>query len=171
MRLVFIPAVIAVAACAGCAGYRLGNIGGAEIQGVKSVYIPMAKNETITSPEVQAQVTNAVINRFDADGTLKTVQSINADSELNITVIRFERNPLRGTRSDVLVTAEYELQIEAKIVFINRRTGQTIINGERIRGVTSFFVVQDLVEGTRQAVPLAAENLAYNITRRITEGW
>lgn len=155
----------------GCAGYRLGNVGGKEVQGVQSVYVPMARNQTVTPPGIEFQVTNAVINKFGTDGTLETKQSVHADSELEIVIVEYDRVPLRSTQQDVLVTAEYRLLITAEIKFTNRRTSQVIISKERILGDTEFFVVQDLNEGQRQAIPLAAEDLADKIVNRIVEGW
>lgn len=163
--------VLLLSLVAGCAGYRLGNVGGREVQGIQSVYVPMVRNQTITAPGIEFQVTNAIINKFDTDGTLATKQSAQADSELEVVIIDYQRVPLRSTQQDALVTAEYRMIITARVTFTNRRTGNVVIRGERITGQTEFFVVQDLNEGQRQAIPLAAEDLADNIVNRIVEGW
>lgn len=153
-----------------CADYRVGNISGKEVQGVKSVWVPMAKNQSYT-PDIQATVTSAVVRRFDNDGTLETQSAEKADSQLDITITEVRLNSLRSTQDNVLITAEYQVQIEAKVTFTNRRTGRTVLREQPFSGVTSFYVQQDLQEGKRQALPQAAENLAYNIVKRITEGW
>jgi Lipopolysaccharide-assembly len=161
-----LAASVLVVSCA----YRLGNISGKEVQGVKSVYVPMAKNESYY-PDLQANVTNAISRRFNTDGTLETENSAKADSELDVVITDVRRNPIRGTKTDVIATAEYQLIVEAKITFINRRLGRTVVAGEAITGQTQFFIQQDAVEGERQALPLAAEDLANNVVKRITEGW
>jgi hypothetical protein len=81
----------------GCAGYRVGNISGRELQGVRSVFVPTVKNETI-EPGLPVMVSNEIIRRFDNDGTLETLQSAQADSELDVTIKRMERRPVRGNR-------------------------------------------------------------------------
>lgn len=154
----------------GCAGYRVGNVSGQEIQGLNSVYIPMARNESY-APDVIAYVTNQTIRAFDNDGTLRTSQSKNADSELLITVTDVDRTQTRTTREDVLTTAEYRLTISAKITLTNRVLGKKIINEQLMRGTTTFFVQQDLNEAQRQAMPLAAKDLGRNICLRVVEGW
>lgn len=154
----------------GCGGYRLGNISGQEVQGVKSVWVPMAKNQSYT-PELQATVTGAVVRRFDNDGTLETLNSDHADSQLDITITEVKMDPVRSTQSNVLITAQYQVQIWAKATFINRRTGRTVFKDESFSGTTTYYVAQDMQEGKRQALPQAAEDLAYNIVKRITEGW
>ncbi len=154
----------------GCAGYRVGNISGQEVQGVKSVYVPMARNQSYTS-EIQAPVTGAVVRRFDNDGTLQTLNSDRADSQLDITIIDVRLNPMRSTQQNVLITAQYEVVIEVKATFTNHRTGRAVFKDQTFIGTTQFYVAQDIQEGKRQALPQAAEDLANNIVKRITEGW
>lgn len=154
----------------GCAGYRVGNIGGQEVQGVKSVYVPMVKNITYT-PDIQSTVTSAIVRRFDNDGTLETQNSDHADSRLDVTIVEVSLDPLRSTQQDVLVTAEYQVRISVKATFTNYRTGHVVFKDEHFDGYTQFYVAQDIQEGKRQALPQAAEDLAKNVVKRITEGW
>jgi hypothetical protein len=56
--------LLAVLVLSGCAGYRVGNTSGRELQGVRSVYVPMAKNTSL-QPDLQMTVTNAIIRRFN----------------------------------------------------------------------------------------------------------
>ncbi len=171
LKLPLLAAAMGVAlVMSGCSGYRVGNIGGRELQGLNSIYIPMATNESYT-PDIIAYVTNQTIRAFDNDGTLKTAQSNKADAELLITVTDVDRTPARTTRDDALTTAEYRLNINAKITVINRVLGKKILNDQFVRGTTTFFVQQDLNEAQRQAIPLAAEDLARNICLLVVEGW
>jgi hypothetical protein len=154
----------------GCAGYRVGNISGKEVQGVKSVWVPMAHNQSYT-PDIQATVAGAVVRRFDNDGTLETSTADRADSQLDITITDVKLDSLRSTQENVLITAEYQVTIYVKATFTNRRTGRKVFDNREFTGKTSFYVQQDLQEGKRQALPSAAEDLAYNIVKSITEGW
>jgi hypothetical protein len=158
-----------VVALAGCAGYRVGNISGQEVQGIRTIYIPTAKNESYM-PGLQTTVANAVARRISNDGTLATGGS-DADAQLDITITDVRRNSVRSARTDVLITAQFEVQIEARITLTNKRLGKKVIDGESFFGRTQFYIQQDAIEGERQALPLAAEDLAYNIVKRITEGW
>jgi hypothetical protein len=40
-----------------------------------------------------------------------------------------------------------------------------------VAGTTSFFVGNDLNSDERQALPLAAEELAVNLVTQVSEGW
>ena len=92
----------------GCAGYRVGNISGRDLQGVHSVYVPVVRNESL-EPDLQMVATNAIIRRFENDGTLSVNQDANSDSELDVTITDVLRQPIRSSTTDVLLTAEYQL--------------------------------------------------------------
>jgi len=170
-KKIFVPSLlVAILVLGGCAGYRVGDISGRNIQGVRSVYVPVVKNTSL-EPDIQMTVTNAVIRRFNSDGTLEVNQNSNADSELDITIINVRHTPVRSSTSDILITAEYQLTIEAKATYVNRKLGRKIFENTTVSGSTNFFTQSDIQEGERQALPLAAEDLANNTVKLITEGW
>jgi hypothetical protein len=154
----------------GCAGYRVGNISGRDLQGVHSVYVPVVHNESL-EPDLQMVATNAIIRRFENDGTLSVNQDANSDSELDVTITDVLRQPVRSSTTDVLLTAEYQLTIEAKATFVNRRLGRKIFENVTVSGSTTFYTQADINEGERQALPLAAIDLANNTVSLVTEGW
>jgi len=162
--------LVAALALGGCAGYRVGDISGRELQGVRSVYVPVAKNTSL-EPDLQMTVTNAIIRRFNDDGTLEVNQSSNADSELDITITNIEHTPVRSSTSDVLVTSQYQLTIQATVTYVNRRLGKKIFENIPVNGSTAFFTQSDIQEGERQALPLAATDLANNAVKLVTDGW
>jgi hypothetical protein len=183
-RLTSLLALALFPLLSGCAGYRLGNISGKELQGVRSVYVPVCKNESFT-PEIQVTVTNAILRAFDNDGTLQTSQQPGSDSQLDVVIKRVTRTPSRSvrrvglnpitklpeTQANVLVTAEYELKIEAEVTFLNRKVGRNILEKKIVAGTTDYFVQNDQIESERQALPQAAEDLGRHIVSLITEGW
>jgi hypothetical protein len=154
----------------GCAGYRVGNTSGRDLQGVRSVYVPVAKNTSL-SPDLQMTVTNAIIRRFNNDGTLEVNQNANADSELDVTITNIQHTAVRSSTSDILVAAQYQLTIQAVATYTNRKLGRKIFENYAVQGTTTFFTQSDIQEGERQALPLAAEDLANNTVKLITEGW
>jgi len=163
-------AIVVVLALGGCAGYRVGNISGRDLQGVRSVYVPVVKNSSL-EPDLQVTATNAIIRRFNDDGTLEVNQTANADSELDITITNVEHTPIRSSTSDILVTAQYQVTIQATATFVNRRLGRKIFENTAVTGSTTFFTQSNIQEGERQALPLAAQDLADNAVKLVTEGW
>lgn len=163
-------ALLLVLALSGCAGYRVGDISGRDLQGVRSVYVPAAKNASL-EPDLQMVVTNAIIRRFNDDGTLTVNQNSSADSELDLTITNIDHTPIRSSTSDLLITAEYQVRIEATVTYVNRKLGRKIFENVPVNGSTNFFTQADIQEAERQALPLAAEDLANNTVKLVTEGW
>jgi hypothetical protein len=162
----------AVVALSGCAGYRVGDISGRDLQGVRSVCVPTAHNSSLTpSADVEMTVTNAIIRRFNSDGTLSVAQNGAADSELDVTITDVNESAVRSSSSDILVTAEYQLTIHATATYVNRKLGRKIFENTSVTGSTYFFTQADIQEGIRQALPLAATDLANNTVKLVTEGW
>jgi hypothetical protein len=163
-------ALLLVLSLNGCAGYRVGDVSGRDLQGVRTVYVPVARNTSL-APEAQMLVTDAVIRRFGTDGTLGVSQNSNADSELDITITNVQETAVRSSSNDILVTAQYQLTIAATATFVNRKLGRKIFENYAVAGSTTFFTQADIQEGIRQALPLAAEDLANNTVKLVTEGW
>jgi hypothetical protein len=120
---------------------------------------------------LETTVTNALVRRFNSDGTLAVVQNSAADSELDVTVINVYETAVRSSSSDILVTAEYQLSIQATATYVNRKLGRKIFENTSVVGNTYFFTQADIQEGIRQALPLAAQDLANNTVKLVTEGW
>ena len=154
----------------GCLGYRVGDISGRNLQGVRSVYVPVARNSSL-EPDLQVILTDAIIQRFNSDGTLEVNQNSNADSELDVTIVTVDRRAIASNTSNILVTAEYQLTITAKATYTNRRLGRKIFENVNVVGNTTFYTQSDIQEGERQALPLAAHDLANNCVKLVTEGW
>ncbi len=167
---VFLTVALMLLGGIGCSGYRLGNIGGTEVQGVRTIYVPVVKNDGY-EPGLQVMTTNAIIRRFENDGTLQTVRTTEADAELTVTIKKVVKTGTRNDRNNILRTAEYDVEIIAQATYVNRRLGRKIFENREVRGKTAFYVQRDLQEGERQALPLAAEDLANNIVKLIVEGW
>lgn len=169
--LTAIAALVSLVVLSSCAGYQLGNIPYAEMKGVKKIYVPIVKNETY-EPGIETMVTNAIIRRIESDGTYQTGRLREADATLEVTLTDFKRDSLRRARQNSLVTEEYDLNLEATATLTNLRTGRKLFDKEEVIGDTSIYVNEyRMQENERQAMPLAAQALAYEIVRRITEGW
>lgn len=162
-------ACVAAVGAGGCA-YRLGSIAGEELRGVRTVYVPVVKNETY-EPNISVMVTDAIIQSFHRDGTLRVVREPDADAILEVKLVEFDRRPQRSGRRDTRVASEYRVELKAEATFKKRGEGEAILDGKQFTGETEFFIGQDLQEAERQAMGLLAEDLARKIVADVTEGW
>ncbi len=171
----FFIALLATAFLAGCAGYTVGPIKPTPMKQVTSVCVKNFKNDTL-EPRVSALLANALIKQIQLDGTYKVTDEGRADAIIEGTLDQIQRRPARSLRANVLQTREYILYLRGRYKVVNPRSG-VILDDRSIVGSTSFFVAgenlltADSNSDERQALPLAAEDLAIRLTSLISEGW
>ncbi|WP_246186532.1 LPS assembly lipoprotein LptE [Methylacidimicrobium tartarophylax] len=155
----------------GCSGgYRLGAIGGKQMHGLRTIWIPTVRNKTII-PQLQSMVTNEIISAFDNDGSLRTVGPGEADAELDVTLTDFTRIPIRPELLDPLTTAEYRFVLIGSATLMNRKLGRNTINGVGVSGSSFFFTQINMPEAQRQVMPWVAQDFAKRVVTLVTEGW
>ncbi|MDR2462756.1 MAG: LPS assembly lipoprotein LptE [Verrucomicrobiales bacterium] len=159
----------------GCAGYQLGNIPSGDMKGVKSIWVPMVKNETFT-PYLAPLVTNAVIHEFSNDGTYQTGRAGASEATLTLTVVSFNRAAVNYNPNNSTQTTQFRATLTARATLTNNLTGKVIFKDVPFQGSTDYYVANfnlggDNVEAERQAMPLAAMQAARKIVRQVTEGW
>ena len=92
-----------------------------------------------------------------------------ADATLKAEIVGLNRSPARSVRGNVLSTTEFNLTMTVKYTLLGR-DGKTL-GGGAVSGGTSFFVGSDVSTDERQAMPLAAEELARHLVSQLSEGW
>jgi hypothetical protein len=152
---------------AGCAGYRLGPTLGAQY---RSVAVPMFRNKTL-KPQLEAQVTNGIIKRFQADGTLRVDSIANADVVLTGEIVRYRRHELRSRRTETGTPREYRVSIDAKIEARDRVTGKVLLASTTVTGSADTFIGDDLQSAEEQVLPLIADDLAKQVVTLLAEKW
>ena len=151
----------------GCAGYQLGPT---QALPYHSVAVLMFKNKTL-KPQLEAQVTNAIIKRFQRDGTLRIEYASDADVLLTGQITKYERQELRAVRTDVNTPREYRITIAARIEARMRGTGELIFSPVTIEGRADTFIGTDLQSADEQALPLIADDLAKRVVPLLAERW
>ncbi|MDQ6623487.1 MAG: LPS assembly lipoprotein LptE [Verrucomicrobiota bacterium] len=161
--------LVLAAALSGCAGYRLGDVKPSSLKSVHTLAINVFKNNTYI-PRVEALVTDTVIKQFQQDGTYQITSADKADAVLNGTVATIGRGPARSLRGNVLATTEFNLAITVSWT-LTGKDGHALAGPGSTSGGTSFFVGSDVTTDERQALPLAAEDLAVRLVSQLAEGW
>lgn len=171
MSRFILQSILAAALCAltGCAGYRLGPAKPAFLKDVHTVAVPTFRNDTL-EPRLEVLVTDSVIKQLQQDGTYKVGPEAEADAILTATIEKIQRNPARSVRGNVLLTREFNLTLTLRFQFADRVTRRVLDSGSLL-GQTSYFVGSDLQQNERQAIPLAAEQVAVRLVSQLTEGF
>lgn len=151
----------------GCAGYRLGSMLPDEIN---SVAVPTFVNRT-KEPLLEVDCTQAAIEQFQLDGSLKVKDADEADAILEVVLQQYALEPLAFEKDRRTATKEYRMVIYCSLVMKRRTDGAIVAQYPKVRGEATFEVIGDLSSSKLQALPQAAADLAKNIVERVVEAW
>jgi hypothetical protein len=171
--------LLALLVCTACSGYHLGPVKPTPMKNVHRVCVKNFKNDTL-EPRMEVLVTNAIIKQLHLDGTYEITDESRADAILTGTLSHIGLAPARALRGNILQSTEYNLTLRTSYRLTEARTGR-VLDQRAVLGTTSFFVsaaatggnllTADSSRDERQAIPLAAEDLAVHISSLISEGW
>lgn len=164
----FFASSLAAFLLTGCLGYHLGSSKPLALRDVHTIAVPTFKNLTLV-PRTEVLVTDMIIKQLQQDGTFRITDAEHADATLKGEVFRIGRSPARSVRGNVLATTEFNLSMVVRYSVVGR-DGKQLTNGD-VAGGTSFFVSTDVTTDERQALPLAAEELAKRLASQLSEGW
>jgi hypothetical protein len=153
----------------GCLGYHVGPVKPGVLRDVNVIAVPTFENKTLL-PRVEVLVTDSVIKQIQQDGTYKIAEKDTADAVLKAEIIEISRTPARSVRGNVLATTEFNLSMHVRYK-LDARSGTSLTPYAEVVGTTSFFVGTDVTTDERQALPLAAEELATHLVTQLSEGW
>jgi hypothetical protein len=153
----------------GCLGYHIGPVKPAYLRDVHTIAIPIFDNKTLL-PRIEALVTGTVIKQFQQDGTFQIKSEHNADAVIKGEITSIIRAPARSVRGNVLATTEFNLVMHVRYKLV-AQNGTDLMPNAEVVGTTSFFVSSDISTDERQAIPLAAEELANHLVTQVSEGW
>lgn len=157
---------VSVLLLTGCAGYHLGST---QALPYRSVAVPMFKNLTLL-PQLEAQVSNAIIKRFQSDGTLQVRSSADADVVLTGVIQKYQRRALRTLQNNTGTAREYKLTITVRFEARNR-AGKLVFDPATVEGSADAFIGDDLQSSEAQALPLIADDLAKRVVTLLAERW
>ena len=163
VRLVLLASLFA----AGCAGYHIGPV---TQRNFNSIAVPMFRNRTLR-PQLEAQITNAIIKGLQQDGSLRVESEPNADVVLDGSIVRYERTALRSLRSDTDVPREYEIAITVRVEARDRRTGEVALKSTELTGKSDVFIGSDQQSAEEQVLPLIAEDIGHRVVGLLVESW
>lgn len=168
MKKLFAAAFL-LSSLGGCAGYHIGPVQPYHLRAVHKIAVPTFKNQTLM-PRIAVLVTDSVIKQLQQDGTYRIVGDDQADAILKGEIRRLTRAPARSVRGNVLATTEFNFGMRVRYSLVDR-SGHVLAPPGDIVGTTSFFVGPDIITDERQALPLAAEDMATRLVSQLSEGW
>ncbi len=170
-------AVLLALALAGCGYTTKSNLP----ENIKRVHVAPVKNGVDLSseisdktpfrvyrPGIEVELTNAIINRYIFDGTLKVTAPEKADAVLESTLVDYRRDALRYNEGDDV--QEYRLSVVIDAVMTQKSDGKLLWK-ERLTGDTTFFLSGGRSITEDEAAAKAVEDVARRVVERTIEYW
>jgi lipopolysaccharide assembly LptE-like protein len=151
----------------GCAGYHVGPVTKTSFH---SIAVPMFRNQTLI-PQLEAQISNAVIQRLQQDGSVQIESRSRADAILTGTVLRYDRVALRSLRTNTDIPREFRISITVRVEARDRRTGETVLKSTEVVGTSDVLIGEDQQSAEYQALPLVADDIAKRVAGLLVESW
>ncbi len=151
----------------GCMGYRLG---GGRPENVETVAVAPVVNRT-AEPAIELQVGHALRQRLQFDGRLKVANDPEtADAVIETTLTDYTLTPI-AFRSELRTTpSQYRLRIAGEARLVDRETGE-VLSTSSSYGEALFAFQSDLTSSKRDALPMAASELAKFMVDDLVEQW
>lgn len=158
---------LATTLTSGCAGYRVGS---QLPPNVRRLYIPTVENLT-GEPLIENEITRALIAEIQRDGSLQIAPSERADAVLRMRVRRFDLAPIAYRQRLRSEPDEYRLTLEASFVVTRADSDAVVAEHPAARGEGTALRTADFSAAKRAALPIAARDLARDVTRKLVENW
>jgi hypothetical protein len=154
------------ALAAGCGVYSASS--GRVDEAVRRVAVPYLENLS-AEPDIEVELTEAIITALQEDNTLKIVDEDAADSVLEGKVVRYRLKEAFAT-ADQLVN-EFQVQILVELSFTVVATGDQIFAKKRFTGTGNYQLDdpggRDIVTARQEA----AEEIVRDVLALVVEDW
>ncbi len=150
----------------GC-GYHLGGLRCDALKDKDTFCVNMFRNYT-TQPNVAMQITTALADNLQRDGSFRMAAPAECDFVIDGTVSRITRSSLSADARDSYISSEIGLRVYVDYVVTDARTGKVLHRGSA-NAEGSYFNNSGNVQSAREsalsyATRKAAEDIVYQLT-------
>jgi len=118
---------------------------------------------------MEANVTTAIMNRFQFTGLLRLAGPQKADSRIEGELVEFRRDALRYNASQEV--EEWRLSVVVNVRFYNQHDQTLLWEESRLTGDTTYFAIGANTESESTALDRAVQDLARRVVERTVESW
>lgn len=163
-----ITAALVLVGLNSCTGYRVGNVKPAEMETVKTIFVPLVENDT-QEQRLASLMTNSLVDTITRDGTYKIGTEATADARLEVKIRHIRYTARRYDRFDSLRASEMYMYIQTNWRVMDNQN--KVLSRGSDQGRTQFSIEENQQTSRNNAFPVAAEATAVLITQRIANGF
>lgn len=163
--LTLAAAAVLLSAC----GYHLGGVRPAAMKGMKTYSVEMFENDTYV-PNVAVQMTTALADAVQRDGTYRSAPAGKADFRIDGTVRRVVCDSQSNDVTDAFRSLEIGVRVYIDYTITNNRNGKKLVQST-VSGYSTYFndagsVQSSMESALSYATRRAAEEIVNNIASR-----
>jgi hypothetical protein len=128
-----------------------------------------ATSRNVYFPLLEVDARNAIVDRFQFDGNLRSISEGRADLVLKGKLIDYQRQGLRFSDDDV--AEEYRIHVVVGLEMWDMTSGELLWSEPRFVGESTFFLSGPQATSEESAVRAALDDLARRIVERTVENW
>ncbi len=148
-------------------GYTIGGAKPIKMRGISSLNIPTPDNRT-QYPRLEAQLGNNLVDALLQDGTYSINTSSDSDAVLKTKITAVNYRQVRVSRTDGLLPEELSMTVNvAWSVTSYSDSGKKVLAKGTERGITRFFLEDNLQIARANAFPDALQRVSRQIISRI----
>ena len=121
-------------------------------------------------PLLESTITQAIVNRFIFDGSLKSYKEENADLILKGELISYQRGALKYADNNEDVD-EYRVTLIVNISLYRTSDGELIWQKDGFAGDSSYFTTGSYAKSEKAALDDAISDLARRVVEAVVEAW
>ena len=133
---------------------------------IKTVAVPLFRNETTWEYGIKERLTDAVISAFTQDNTLRVESQRSADAVIRASIVAIKEIPFTYDREEQV--QEYKIQMFLNIQFEDLKERKIIWEEESMEGWGTYSTDD---EEWQDGIDRAIEKLASDIVNRTVAGW
>ncbi|MFH1844246.1 MAG: LPS assembly lipoprotein LptE [bacterium] len=134
---------------------------------IRQVAIPYLENQS-PEPNIEIELTEAIIDALQDDNTLKVVDENSAQSILSGRVVQYR---LKEAFAQDQRVNEYQIQIMVELAFTVRATGAKIFEKKRLTGTGNYILNDPDGRDETTARQEAAAEIVREVLALIVEDW
>ena len=133
---------------------------------IKTVAVPLLGNETTWEYGIKEKLTDAIIDAFTRDNTLRVESERNADSILRASIVSIQEIPFTYDQHEQV--QEYKMQMYLRIHFEDVSKKKVLWEEEAMEGWGTYSTEDEEWE---DGIERAIEKLASDIVNKTVAGW
>lgn len=153
-----------------CAGYQLGGSKPTHLAHVKSIHVPLFKNDTLFA-RAESYATNSAVDALTRDGTYSIATAETADAILIGRLAIIEYNQVSSSRKDSLRSEELGMKITIDWTLQDANDPLRILEKGRSQGRSTFYARDNINVARTNALPDALSRACDSMTARLADSF